>query len=121
VISDFFPSPPRDLWLRVLSRRWKVVPVVIQDPVWEQSFPDVSGVVVPFADPRTGKPLHAELSVREARERRAANERRRVELIRSLRGLELDPVLLDREDVRSALTAFLAWADRQLSTRGRTW
>jgi uncharacterized protein (DUF58 family) len=121
VVSDFLPSPPPELWLRVLSRRWKVVPVVIQDPVWEQSFPDVSGVVVPFADPRTGGPLHAEFSAREASERREANKRRRVGLIRSLRRLELDPVLLDREDVRSALSAFLTWADRQLSIRGRTW
>jgi uncharacterized protein (DUF58 family) len=121
VVSDFLPSPPRELWLRVVARRWKVVPVVIQDRVWEQSFPDVGGIVMPFAHPRTGEPLDAELSDEEARERREQNERRRAELVRSLRALELDPVLLDREDVRSALSAFLAWADRQLTARGRTW
>ena len=26
-------------------------PVIVQDPIWEQSFPDVSGVVVPFVAP----------------------------------------------------------------------
>ena len=121
VLSDFLEPPPRALWLRVLARRWKVVPVVIQDTVWEQSFPDVGGIVMPFAHPRTGKPLDAELTESEARERRDENERRRAALVRSLQALELDPVLLDAEDLRSALGAFLAWADRQLVVRGRTW
>jgi uncharacterized protein (DUF58 family) len=121
VISDFLSPPTRALWLRVLARRWKVVPVVVQDPVWEQSFPAVGGIVLPFVEPRAGKPLDAELTESEARERKEHNERRRATLVHSLRALELDPVLLDRADLRGALSAFLAWADRQLVVRGRRW
>src|SRR5256885_402047 len=55
VFSDFLVSPHDHVWIDALEHRWDVVPVVIQDPVWEQSFPDVSGVVVPLADPATGR------------------------------------------------------------------
>jgi hypothetical protein len=117
VVSDFLAPPSRELWLRVLARRWDVVPVVVQDPVWEQSFPDVSGIVIPFADPKTGRPAHAELSSREVEERRGANEARRAQVVRALRGLDLEPVLVERSDVRSVFASFIAWVERRRSTR----
>jgi uncharacterized protein (DUF58 family) len=121
VVSDFLTRPSRDLWLRVLGRRWDVIPVVVQDPVWEQSFPDVSGVVVPFADPESGRPASAELTRLEVSERRRANEERRAELLRMLRGFDLEPVLVDRSDLRGVFAAFLAWVDRRRATRGQEW
>ena len=121
VVSDFLTPPPRELWLRVLARRWDVIPVVVQDRVWEQSFPDVSGIVVPFADPVTGKTRHADLSKREASERRRANEERRAQLVRMFRGLDLEPVLVESSDVRSVLSAFLSWSDGRTYARGRSW
>ena len=51
VVSDFLVAPTRDEWLDALERRFEIVPVIVQDPMWEQSFPDVSGVVVPFVSP----------------------------------------------------------------------
>ena len=54
VLSDFLPSPADEIWLTAFEHRWDVVPIVIQDPTWEQSFPDVSGIVVPLRDPRHG-------------------------------------------------------------------
>jgi uncharacterized protein (DUF58 family) len=121
VVSDFLAPPSRDLWLRVLARRWDVIPVVVQDPVWEQTFPDVSRIVVPFADPETGRPRYAELTRREAAERRRANEERRAELKRTLRGLDLEPVLVERSDVRGVFSAFLSWVDRRVYSRGQAW
>jgi uncharacterized protein (DUF58 family) len=121
VVSDFLTSPPRALWLRVLARRWDVIPVVLQDKVWEQSFPDLGGIVVPFADPKSGRPAYAELTPREVAERRRANEARRAELVRTLRSLDLEPVLVDRSDVRSVLAAFLSWVERRQSVRGHAW
>src|SRR5438034_3962690 len=44
VLSDFLVAPSEEGWAGALGR-WDVVPVVIQDPVWEASFPDVSSVV----------------------------------------------------------------------------
>ena len=55
VLSDFLPAPSREMWLIAVEHRWDVVPVVIQDPTWEQSFPDVSGIVVSLRDPGTGR------------------------------------------------------------------
>ena len=121
VVSDFLEPLPRDLWTRVLGRRWDVIPVVVQDPVWEQSFPDVGGIVVPFADPATGRARYAELTRSEAAERRAANEERRAQLLRTLRGLDLEPVLVETSDVRTVFASFLAWVDRRRQMRGRSW
>jgi uncharacterized protein (DUF58 family) len=121
VVSDFLAPPSRELWLRVLARRWDVVPVVVQDPVWEQSFPDVSGIVVPFADPETGRPAYSELTSREVGERRRANEARRDQVLGMLRGLNLEPVLVERSDVRSVFASFIAWVERRRSTRSEMW
>jgi uncharacterized protein (DUF58 family) len=120
LVSDFLAPPSRDLWLHALARRWDVVPVVVQDPVWEQSFPDVAGVVVPFADPDSGRPAYAELTPREVDERRRGNEARRSQLLRMLRSLDLEPVLVDGSDLRSVFASFVAWVDRRRSVRWRT-
>ena len=121
VVSDFLDLPSRALWLRVLARRWDVIPVVVQDPVWEQSFPDIGGIVIPFIDPATGKTSHVELTRAEALERRHAHERRRADLLRTLRGFDLEPVLVETSDVRTVFDAFLSWSDRRRSGRGRSW
>ena len=118
-LSDFLVQPSRDDWLHVLERQWEIVPVVIQDPVWEQTFPDVSGAAIRFVDAENGRPTVAALTEREAAERREANERRWRELLQTLRGLDMDPVLVSAHDVRDVFYAFLSWADQRLFTRGR--
>jgi uncharacterized protein (DUF58 family) len=119
VLSDFLSPPTREVWLRAVRRRWDVVPVVIQDSVWEQSFPDVGGIVVPFVDPGTGELRPAALTSREANRLRTQNELRREALVQMLRALDLDPVLLSSADPRDVLASFLAWADRRFYSRGR--
>ena len=121
VVSDFLAPPSRELWLRLLARRLDVITVVVQDAVWEQSFPRIDGIVVPFADPATGRAAYAELTRAEAAGRRRANEERREQLIRALRSLDLEPVLVETSEEDSVHSAFLAWADRRRRTRGRTW
>lgn len=119
LLSDFLVVPSRDEWLRALERRWELVPVVIQDPVWEQTFPDVSGAAVRFLDARTGRPALASLRARETAERREENEQRRDELLRSLRALDLEPVLVSSHEPAEVSSAFLRWADQRMFTRGR--
>jgi uncharacterized protein (DUF58 family) len=118
-LSDFLVQPSHDDWMWALERQWEIVPVVIQDPIWEQSFPDVSGAAIRFVDAESGRPAVAALTEREARERREANERRRHELLRDLRALDMDPVLVSSHDVRDVFYAFLSWSDQRLFTRGR--
>jgi len=119
VLSDFLAPPSREAWLRALERRWEVVPVVIQDPRWEQSFPDVSGAVLPLADPETGRVTLVRFSEKEVARRRAANEERCRALLQGLRALDLDPVLVSSHDRRDLVYAFLTWADQRMFTRGR--
>jgi uncharacterized protein (DUF58 family) len=119
VVSDFFERPSLDDWLWALERRFELVPVVVQDPIWEQSFPDVSGAVVPFRDAATGRVALAALTAREAARRREANERGREELLSLLRSLDVDPVLVSSHEWRDVVFAFLTWADQRLLTRGR--
>ena len=103
--SDFLVAPTRDEWLDALERRFEIIPVIVQDPIWEQSFPDVSGVVVPYveAGAEAGISL-ATLTRREARDLRERNERRWDVLLHGLRALDHGPVVvgLARVSARSS-------------------
>ncbi len=117
VISDFLDPPARLTWLTATEHMWDIVPVVIQDPVWEQSFPDVSGIVVPLRDSRTGRVTDVRLRRKEALRRREANEERILDLLDTFRYLDVDPVLISSNDRAEILTAFLAWTDQRRTRR----
>jgi uncharacterized protein (DUF58 family) len=118
VLSDFLEEPERDDWLRSLERRLEVVPVVIQDPVWEQSFPRVHGAAIPFRDiDSNGRDL-VYLTEQEAADRRERNESRARLLLRRLRSVDMDPVLVSSHAWRDVVHSFLTWADQRLFARG---
>ncbi len=119
IVSDFLAPPPLAAWLDVGAHRWDVVPVVIQDPVWEQSFPDVGSVVVPVRDPAGGGVRPVRLSAREAAERRAANEERLRRLLDEFAALGFDPVVLGTDDPYEIDQAFMDWAELRGRTRWR--
>jgi uncharacterized protein (DUF58 family) len=116
-ISDFLAPPPRDAWARALEQRWDVIPVVIQDPVWEQSFPRLDSVVVPLADAR-GRVRPVRLKAKEADRRRAGNEERRRVLLHDFEELGIEPILLSTNDTEETFRAFLGWADERRFRRG---
>ena len=117
VISDFLAPPSSDALARAAAERWDLVPVVVQDSVWEQSFPEFDGVVVPVADPRTGTVADVRFRARDARERRRANEERLRRLLSLLARLGHDPVLVDSHEPAAVLRAFTTWAERRRLTR----
>ena len=119
IVSDFLVAPRRDEWLDALERRFELVPVIVQDPLWERSFPDISGVVVPFVAPEGAVTSRAALTEGEARELREANERRWDELLHGMQALDMDPVVVDSHAQRDVVSSFLGWADQRLFTRGR--
>ncbi|MBA2475251.1 MAG: DUF58 domain-containing protein [Actinobacteria bacterium] len=118
VLSDFLVSPPREAWTRAIERRWDIVPVVIQDPAWEGSFPPVGSVLVPLADAE-GRVRPVRLRAGEAERRRAQNEERRERLLADFQNLGLEPILLSASDREHVLQAFLGWADERLFSRGQ--
>jgi uncharacterized protein (DUF58 family) len=117
VLSDFLPPPSDKLWLTALEQRWDVIPVVIQDPRWEQSFPDVSGIVVPLRDPRTGRRAAVRLRTREVAARRSENEKRLQSLVEGFQALGIEPVVLSSSDRIDVLESFLIWADGRKARR----
>jgi uncharacterized protein (DUF58 family) len=119
VVSDFLRAPPAHVWSRVRTRRWDLVPVIVQDSVWEQSFPLVNDLLVPITDPETGTTSSVRLTANEVLERQQANQARLQQLSLGFQRLQFDPVLLDTEDPIAIDAAFIRWAIRRRVTRGR--
>ncbi len=119
VVSDFVEPPDEEAWTRAIERRWDVVPVLVQCPVWEASFPDCGHVMLPVADPATGTTRPVRISRRDARSRRAANEARRERTLDLFRAFGLDPVIVSSSDPGEVLAAFLTWSEQRLWERRR--
>jgi uncharacterized protein (DUF58 family) len=118
VLSDFVVPPDLAAWLRALEHRWELVPVVIQDAIWERSFPDVSGVTIPYADPVTGRVVPVYLTRAEAERLRDDHEERWDRLVTGFHALGIEPVVVHRHGLGEVLSAFLRWADLRLMWRG---
>jgi uncharacterized protein (DUF58 family) len=113
VLSDFIEPMPLATWEWALDRGWDVVPVVIQDPVWEQGFPDVDRIVVPLVC-SDGRVRRVRLAAGESRAWRERHERRHAELVAGLRSIGIEPVLVGRDEREHVYEAFLSWsAERQ--------
>jgi uncharacterized protein (DUF58 family) len=118
VLSDFIVPPDLAAWQRALEHRWELVPVLIQDPVWERSFPDVGGITVAYSDPDGGRVYPVYVTKREARRLREAHEARWDGLVRAFRSLGVEPVAVHSHDLGDLLGAFLRWADLRQMWRG---
>jgi uncharacterized protein (DUF58 family) len=117
VLSDFIAPVHSEAWAHAIDNGWDVVPVVVQDPIWEQSFPDVAGVRVLLADPTFAHPHYVRLREDDVARRREHNERRLSDLRREHSRLGLDTILLsdDRDDAVQA--TLLEWAHERLALR----
>lgn len=118
IVSDFLVPPEPQVWQLALEHRWELVPVVVQDPVWERSFPDVGGISVPYADPETGGVVPVYLTREEVTRTRLEHEARSEELTRVFRSLGVEPVLVGSHDAGDVLASFLRWADLRVMARG---
>jgi hypothetical protein len=117
LLSDFIPAPSHELWLTATEHRWDIVPVVLQDPTWEQSFPDVDGIVVPLRDPRSGRVSSVRLRRKEVTARREENIARSGSLLETFRFLDIDPVVVTSSEPSDILAEFLVWADLRRTRR----
>ena len=118
LLSDFLVVPGEDVWAEALARRFDIVPVVIQDPLWEQSFPDVAGAVLPLSDPAGGPLRLTRVRRRDVTARKRAHEARLAAILARFEAMDLDAVLISGHDPGPVLQAFRAWADgRQMRER----
>jgi len=113
VLSDFLETTPLETWESALDRGWDIVPVVVQDPIWEQSFPDVDRVVAPLVG-SDGRVRLVRLGKGESQAWRERHEARLARLVDGLRSLGVEPVLIGSDDREHVFEAFLSWsAERQ--------
>jgi uncharacterized protein (DUF58 family) len=113
IVSDFLSEPPPAAWRPAVARGLDLVPVIVQDPVWDASFPDVAGVVLPIAGPAGENAAGVRLTAGEVSARRQANERRSALLADRLRGFGIDPVVVESTASADVDAAFAAWAARR--------
>jgi hypothetical protein len=121
VCSDYFSAPEPAWWARALAYRWDVVPVIVQDPVWEQSFPLIEPLVVSFAEPVSGRTHTVRLRRGEAEVRRRANEARLALLLSELRALSLEPMVIGSVAEPDVLQALTGWGEMRLAVRRGEW
>ena len=113
VLSDFLEPTPLATWESALDRGWDIVPVVVQDPVWEQRFPDVDRLVTPLVG-SDGRVRTVRLSTGESRAWRDRHEARLAGFVEGLRSLGIEAVLIGSDDREHVFEAFLSWsAERQ--------
>ncbi len=115
LVSDFLSFPADAVWDDAIARGWDVVPVVVQDPTWEQSFPAVGGATLPLADP-DGRMRAVFMTRDEAERRRAENEARFASVLDRLEELGAEPITIGSADEDTVYDAFLAWAEGRRST-----
>ena len=119
MLSDFLIEISEDAWGGILGRGWDVVPVVIQDPVWEHTFPPVGGVATTFSDVGGNRLLPTRLTAGEVEQVRRRNEERRASVLETFAAAGLDYVDVSSGDPVSIHASFLRWADARLVHGGR--
>jgi uncharacterized protein (DUF58 family) len=112
VLSDFLAEVSAATWTRLRRALFDVVPVVVQDPTWEQSFPAVHDVLIPFACV-DGEEAPVRLTAAETADRRDENENRLERLLARFRRLDFDPILLGASEPATVDASFLRWAERR--------
>ncbi len=120
VISDFLEPPPPETWIRALEHRWDVVPIVLQDPLWERSFPQVETFVLPVATVG-GEVEEVWLRGDEVAARKRAHEERWERLLTGFLRTDLEPVLIGSNDESEVLRAFLDWSEARQASAGDGW
>jgi uncharacterized protein (DUF58 family) len=117
ILSDFLAPPSSEALRRAVGHGWDVIPVVIQDPVWEQSFPAVGGVAVPVADPRRRGISLVRVSRRQAEARRLANASRHEGLLAQFAAFGLRPITIGTSNPRDIDTLFIEWSSERSGIR----
>ncbi|HEY3922067.1 MAG TPA: DUF58 domain-containing protein [Gaiellaceae bacterium] len=119
IVSDFTAPLSPGSWARALEQRWDLVPIVVQDPIWEQSFPSIQGVLTPLADPGRSTRRLVRFDAKQVEERRRANQARLDGLLTDFAGLGLDAVLIGSSNPNDVHAALLSWAEHRAEQRGR--
>lgn len=115
--SDFLQVPAERTLAMVADADWALVPVIVQDPLWEQSYPAVAAeVALPVLD-ESGRFRLLRQSKREVRRRREANEGRLRRLEELFTGYGFPPVIISELGVEAFAEALRSWNLRRRPLR----
>ncbi|HZS31529.1 MAG TPA: DUF58 domain-containing protein [Gaiellaceae bacterium] len=115
--SDFMHVPEERTLAVVLDADWELVPVVVQDPIWEQSYPEAAAeVALPVCD-ESGQFRLLRQSREEVRERREAHEARLRRLEELFTGYGFPPIILSELGPAALGEALTNWNLRRRPLR----
>lgn len=118
IISDFMTMPPRELLAKALMHL-DIVPVLVQDPRVEMSFPlldNVMPVALPIGD-NASRGAFVPLTRTDAKRMRQENERRFERILSAWRYFGLEPVVLDTTDPFEIQARFARWMEKRKVSR----
>jgi uncharacterized protein (DUF58 family) len=115
--SDFLRVPSERTLALVVDAGWELVPVIVQDPLWEQSYPEAAGeVALPVYDP-AGRFRLLRQSRAEVSERRRAHEGRLRRLEELFTGYGFPPIVISETGPDALAEALLSWNVRRRPLR----
>lgn len=115
--SDFMEVPSERMLAMILDAEWDLVPVVVQDPLWEQSYPDAAAeVALPVCD-ETGRFRLLRQSRAEVQERRQAHETRLRRLEELFTGYGFPPIVVSGTGSEELADALKSWNIRRRPLR----
>ena len=111
--SDFMQVPSQRTLAMVIDAEWDLVPIVVQDPLWEQSYPDAAGdVALPLCD-EAGRFRLLRQSRAEVRDRRQAHEARLRSLDELFSSYGFPPIVLSELAPAALTDALRSWQMRR--------
>jgi hypothetical protein len=111
--SDFMQVPSTQTLAMVIDAEWDLVPVVVQDPLWEQGYPEAAGdVALPVCD-EAGRFRLLRQSRAEVRDRRHAHEARLKRLDEQFTSYGFPPIVLSELGPAALADALRSWHVRR--------
>lgn len=115
--SDFLEVPTQRTLAMIVDAQWELVPVVVQDPLWEQSYPEAAGEVALPVHDRAGRFRLLRQSRADVRERRRAHEARLRRLEELFTGYGFPPIVISKAGTDALADALLSWNVRRRPLR----
>jgi len=119
LLSDFLVMPNYNL-MELTVATWDVIPIIIQDPILEASFPVWRGKL-PLYLPQVfsdGQRQSVAMSAKDAKRKRAEHENRLKKLIKLFEDIRVRPITLFSSEPEQIFEAFSQWSSERYRQRG---
>ena len=115
--SDFLEVPAERELAMFVDSEWELVPVVVQDPLWEQSYPEAAGeVALPVCD-QSGRFRLLRQSRVQVSERRRMHEARLRRLEELFTGYGFPPIVISEVGPAALAESLMSWNVRRRPLR----